>query len=595
MNQRFLCGVLLLTVGCSADTNSGSNAPDGGAGNSPGGSGNGGAAGQQGTGATSTGNTPGGGGATGNGGSGTGIGGSGPGNGGSGTGNGGSSIGGGGATGTGGTAGAGMGGGAGTGGQPADTGESVLERNKHANRDGFFIQPTLTAAAAAKMSRDTAFAPKFTGQMFASPLYLQNGPGGKGVFFAVTTANDVMAFDETTGATVWTKNIGAPATGVGCGIGSPLGIISTPVIDATSRTIYVAAAVSKNSAVQHQVDAFSVDDGTEKPGYPVVVSGTSGSTTFTAAPQNQRSALSLVKGTLYVAYGGYVGDCGNYHGWVVGINTADPTQHGGWASLGKGEGIWASGGMASDGNGVFAVTGNSTAGVADHMASDSEEVVRVTGLGVLDRSNQNLFFPASWHSMDSGDQDLGSASPVYISVPGATPANLVAAASKDGHLYLLDPANLGGMAGFKTDFVVANGSNTIHTALGSYTTAKGRYVTLGTDSGGKCPAGGASGRVVMGIHIPAGSPPTPEVTWCATSAGGVPGPIATSTDGTANAIVWYMSGSTLMGVDGDTGKTVYSGTGANGCNNVQHWTSLIAAKGRIVSPSDGTLCSWSSK
>jgi hypothetical protein len=97
------------------------------------------------------------------------------------------------------------------------------------------------------------------------------------------------------------------------------------------------------------------------------------------------------------------------------------------------------------------------------------------------------------------------------------------------------------------------------------------------------------------VHIPAGSPPAPEVTWCSALSGAVPGPIATSTDGTSNVIVWYMNGSTLMGVDGDTGKTIYSGTGANGCGNVEQWTSLIAAKGRIVSASNGTLCSWSSK
>ncbi|HVW25878.1 MAG TPA: hypothetical protein VHC69_10935 [Polyangiaceae bacterium] len=605
MKQPFLCSILFLAVGCSSGTNSGGE-PVGAAGtagasgsagsNQSGASGTSASGGHVGSGGTAAnGGNSANGGASANGGGGTGTAGSA--NGGSangGSGNGGSGNGG---AGNGGTAGAGTGGASGAGGA-LDTSQSVLERNKHPNRDGFFIQPALTTAAAAKMSRDAGFAPKFSNQMWASPLYLEQGPNGKGVFFAVTTGNDVLALDETTGATVWTKNIGTPAstTGVPCGDIHPLGILSTPVIDAASRTIYVAGAVGGATGItSHQVHAYSVDDGTEKAGFPVTIKGTSGSTTFTPAPQNQRGALSLVNGTLYVAFGGHVGDCGPYHGWVVGIDTTDPTKMGGWATLGQGEGIWAPGGMASDGNGVFAVTGNSTVGVGDHMMSDSEEVVRITGLGVLDRSNQNLFFSSNWHTMDAGDQDLGSASPVYISVPGATPANFVVAVTKDGHMFLLDPANLGGMGGSKVDFMVANGVNSVHTALGSYTTTKGRYVMLGTDANAACPAGGASGKVVMAVQIPAGNPPKPAVAWCAPQAGAVPGPIATSTDGTTNVIVWYMSGNTLMGVDGDTGKTVYSGSGADGCSGVEQWTSLIAAKGRIVSASNGTLCSWSSK
>ena len=169
--------------------------------------------------------------------------------------------------------------------------------------------------------------------------------------------------------------------------------------------------------------------------------------------QNQRSALSLVNGILYVAYGGHVGDCGPYHGWVVAINPSGATPTvGAWATGGVGEAIWAAGGMASDGNGVFAMTGNSTNGTTTHL--DSEEVVRITGLGTLNRTNANLFFPGTatqatptWRTMDSTDADLGSNSPVYVQVPGATPSTYVVAISKDGHMFLLNSTNLGGMGG----------------------------------------------------------------------------------------------------------------------------------------------------
>jgi len=152
-------------------------------------------------------------------------------------------------------------------------GNSVLERNNHPSRDGHFVQKLLTKAAAATMTSDAGFAATFTGNMWASPLYLENGPGGKGVFFAVTTGNDVIALDETTGATVWTHNLGSSPTanGVSCGNIHPLGILSTPVIDASSRTIFVAGAIGTTSIARHEVHALSVDDGTERPGWPVDV------------------------------------------------------------------------------------------------------------------------------------------------------------------------------------------------------------------------------------------------------------------------------------------------------------------------------------
>jgi hypothetical protein len=441
---------------------------------------------------------------------------------------------------------------------------------------------------AGKMAADTTFnsGATYSGAVWASPLYLQNGPGGKGAFFIPTTSNDVLALDETAGTTLWKKNLGsAPSsTGAGCGNISPIGVISTPVIDETARVIYVAGATGTSSIMDHQVHALSIEDGSEKSGWPFSASKlTSGSMAFMPQPQNQRSALSLVGGTLYVAYGGHIGDCGAYHGWVAGINTSDPTKFGGWSSGGQGEGIWAAGGMASDGTGVFALTGNNTQRVTTHL--DSEEAVRITGLGTLSDS----FYASSWQTMDSGDADLGASNPVYIQLAGATPSKILAVVSKDGHMYLLDAGALGGKGGQKVDFMVANGTMAIHTAVASYKTAAGTYVVFGTDTGAICPSGG--GKNIVSVLIAPGSPPKPSVAWCAPLSGPVTGPISTTTDGTSDVVVWYMNNGKLAGVDGDTGASVY--TSSNSCAGVRQWTSPIAVKGRIVVAGDGNMCSWS--
>jgi hypothetical protein len=246
--------------------------------------------------------------------------------------------------------------------------------------------------------------------------------------------------------------------------------------------------------------------------------------------------------------------------------------------------------MASDGNGVFALTGNNTQGTSTHL--DSEAGVRITGMGTLADS----FYSASWRSMDMADADLGASSPLYIEVPGATPSKMFAAISKNGHLYLLDAAALGGMGGQKVDFQVAGTatgtSMLIHTTPASYVTAQGVHIVFGTDNSGNCPAGGPTGQVIMSVLIPAGAPPKPTVAWCAPLGKPTTGPISTTTDGTNEVVVWFMNNGKLNGVDGDTGASIFAG-GTSTCSGVQQWTSPIAVNGRIVTTGNGHLCSWS--
>ena len=421
---------------------------------------------------------------------------------------------GGGAAGRGGAAGASAGrGGSGTGGA-VTVNQNVLERNKNPSRDAHFVQPGLTRSVAANMVPTPGFTATFTGSMWASPLYMENGPGAAGAFFAVTTGNDVFALDETTGAVKWMRNIGSSpqSSGAGCGSIHPIGILSTPVIDATSRTIYVAGAIGNQSAIQrHEVHALNVEDGTSKSGWPIDVSNmASGGFTFDPPSANQRSALSLVNGILYVAYGGHVGDCGPYHGWVMGINAANPTMRGGWVTGGQGEAIWAAGGLASDGNGVIATTGNRNGGGSTtHL--DSEQVTRVTGMG----TRADAFWPASWRQMDTDDADLGATNPVVVQVPGGTPSTIVVAVTKNGYLYVLNAANFGGQDGHLVRLRLTAGTDTgfasmyIKTAPAVYRTATGLYVALTVDSGNPmCPNTG-SGKQVVGVRITPGSPSLP--------------------------------------------------------------------------------------
>ena len=370
-------------------------------------------------------------------------------------------------------------------------------------------------------------------------------------------------------------------------------MLATPAIDATARTIYVAGAIGGGSGVTGQiVSAINADDGTVRSGWPVSVS-TAGS--FDPKLHNQRSALSLVNGILYVPYAGYVGDCGAYRGRVVAISTSNPATVGQWMTGGQGEGIWCMGGLASDGNGVIAVTGNRTPGNATSMPhADSEQVVRITGMG----TKADYYYPTNWQAMDESDADFGSVNAMVVNVPGATPSSVVVAIAKDGRGYVLNAASLRGSTtstaagGHLSTFTLASGAMSIHSVPAAYRTAQGTYVVVSTTSGSTgCPAGGtgSGGRRVMAVRI--GTNLSGTIAWCSEMAMPTTGPIATTTDGaTGDAIVWYTSGGQLRGVDGDTGATIYMSS--NTCAGVQKWTSPIAVKGRIIAAGNGRLCAW---
>ena len=133
--------------------------------------------------------------------------------------------------------------------------------------------------------------------------------------------------------------------------------MGTPVIDPSTGIIY---AVGLTSTTLYKMFAFYINDGTAVTGFPV-------SLTVSAQYQNQRAALTLANGHVYVPFGGWIGDCGTYHPNVVSVNlTGTPAQDHQFqpqSGCENGAGMWGASGMAADGSGnLYATSGNSTDG-----------------------------------------------------------------------------------------------------------------------------------------------------------------------------------------------------------------------------------------
>jgi outer membrane protein assembly factor BamB len=417
--------------------------------------------------------------------------------------------------------------------------------------------------------------------VYAQPLFI-DGMGGQDLVIVATEWDNVYAFDGATGAQVWTQTLGTPVplASLPCGNIDPYGVTGTPVVDFASRTVFMDAEITTDGGMtnQHQVFALDVDTGAIKPGWPVEMNtmAKSGNTTFDALHQGQRGALALFNGTLYVPFGGRYGDCPVYHGWVVAIDTANPTQVTAWATTANAGGTWAPGGVSTDGTNLFISTGNTQ---STTVWGGGDAVIRLSP--GMPPAMSAYFAPMNWHDLDDFDQDLGSA-PIVFDLPGSSPGALAIAFGKDGNAYLVDRNNLPGIGTPLGQLDVA--TDEIISAPVLYTTATATYVAARAN-GRICTSGQGD---LFTVKIVPGSPPTLAASWCAT--GGAGAPMVTTSDGHSDAIVWTLgaeSDNHLHAFDGDTGAAIPFTDSNLNVPGLRRYNTPIAAKGALYVPVDG--------
>ncbi len=462
---------------------------------------------------------------------------------------------------------------------------NVPRHHNHDTRDGLYVDPAFTKAAGGSLKRDLSFSGVIQGNAYAQPLYIEGGPGGRAMVIAVTESDNVYALDATTGAILWQRNVGTPVplNKLPCGDIDPLGITGTPTVDLSTRTLYLDAMTTPDQGTtqRHLLYALNVDTGTTNSGWPISVDAVahSGVTTFNSTYQNERGALAVLGGYLYVPYGGHAGDCGPYHGWLVGVQTTDPSSVLAWATTATAGGAWACGGVASDGNDPYISTGN-TEGVSTW--SGGEAILRFQPGPVFSGQTADYWAATNWVALDNSDIDIGGSGPLIIDVPGANPSQLVVSLGKDGNAYLLARNNLGGISAPVAQAHLA--SSPIINAAASYRTTLGSYVVF------------RSASQLTSFRITGTTPPTIVKVWTA-SHNGFGSPFVTTTDGTNNVVVWGVGSEgdqRLHGFDGDTGAVVFSGGGADELMaGTRRFNTGIAARGRIYFAADDRVYAFS--
>jgi outer membrane protein assembly factor BamB len=245
--------------------------------------------------------------------------------------------------------------------------------------------------------------------------------------FAATENNTVYALNARTGRVIWSRHLGAPmvASALPCGNIEPVtGITGTPAI--SGGTIYAVAYLGSN---QHVLFALRLSNGTVRFQRPADAPG--------ADPKvhQERAALSVSKGRVYVPYGGLFGDCGEYKGRVVSVPTSGSGGNDSFTvGVSRLGGIWAPSGAAVDRSGnLFVSTGNGESSGFDF----GDSVLRLSPT----LQQTSFFRPPNGGQLNSGDTDLGSVGPTLVG------RGRLFAVGKEGVAVLLRTGNLGGVGG----------------------------------------------------------------------------------------------------------------------------------------------------
>lgn len=312
------------------------------------------------------------------------------------------------------------------------------------------------------------------GEVYAQPLYM---PGvlidghPTNVVYVATMHNTIYAFNaDVPGAgPLWQKNLGTPVkapTANGCPsqnfTGVELGVLSTPVIDSATNTIYSVSASPSGSGYSHTIHALDLTTGQEKFNGPQAIQASAsgngynsqnGSVTMgPASTEVQRTALLLANGQVYAAFGNCGPDVDPWHGWIIGYNSSNlqnqQTLFNTTPNGGQG-GVWQSGrGLVADAAGdLYFATGNSTptsygSTPATTGSSSGDAAQQDYGMRLLQLTSagqfQGSYPPPNYTALNTYDLDFSSSGPLLV--PGTS---LLVAGGKDGIIYVFDTRSFG--------------------------------------------------------------------------------------------------------------------------------------------------------
>jgi hypothetical protein len=412
------------------------------------------------------------------------------------------------------------------------------------------------------------------GEVYAQPLYAENVPlpatGLHDVVFVATENDTVFAFDAdaspcrmiwqtsflnlTTGVTTVPACLmmagactdGGTRNDVGTNDITPqIGITGTPVINPATGILYVVSKTKESTtsgpSYVQRLHALDITTGNEEPFSPVVIratvtgngAGTNGEdqVPFDPLHENQRAALALSGGNVYVAFGSH-GDVAPFHGWLMAYSASTLAQVAVFNTTpnsAPSEGGLSEGGAAPsiDTSGtIFGVTGQGVFDANSATAPNTEYAQTLLRLSVNAIAGSftvlDHFTPFDQLGLTASGLNLGSSGALLLPNQSNGPAHMAVIGGEPGFLYLVNRDNLGGFTLGGPDKVVAtlnlNGAiygTPVFWQGALYTTATGQNLSVYPLSSGVL----ASVPGTLSRETFVFPPPTPVISANGTRAG----------------------------------------------------------------------------
>ncbi|MGA7292702.1 MAG: hypothetical protein WBW53_08800 [Terriglobales bacterium] len=366
-----------------------------------------------------------------------------------------------------------------------------------------------------------------------------------------------------------------------------VGILSTPVIDAASGTLYVVAKTYENSKFVHRLHALDVATGLEKTGSPVVISASyqlaGKAYVFADAMQVNRPALLLENGDLYIAFGsnGCRGD--QEEGWVLSYSASTLEPQGAFdVEPGRSAAaIWQrGGGLSSDSDGY--IYGATADGYFKSGVNFGESVFKLSQAGSA-LQLADWFTPFDELYLDEHDMDMSEPVLVLPDQTGKYP-HLSAAVGKEGTIYLLNRDNMGHFCKTCTQT-----DTQIVEELPSFAPETGALVYWNNaiySSG--------AGSPIAGLSLKSGKLAKTAFAKSKQADNGH-SPVI-SANGTSGGLLWQLNGSTLTAYDALTLQVLYASSqapnGRDALPSLPHFANLVVANGKLYVGTNNSIVAF---
>jgi len=343
----------------------------------------------------------------------------------------------------------------------------VTAQYDNARTGSYTAESTLTPRTVSPVTFGKTGVLKVDGDVYAQVLHLPSvaipGKGTHAAIFVATEHNSVYAFDAASGDPLWRANLSGGASGatplsmrnVQCPFIRPeVGITPTPVIDTTTRTMFVLVRTKEGGRYVQRLHALDVATGGPRHAAVEIsafVPGTGagsdhGVVAFDALRENPRAALLLVGGRVVLSWASSC-DVGPYHGWIMAYDAKTLSQVAVFNTTPDGSdgGVWqGDAGLAADERGrIYAITGNGTFSAGRAGGRDYGDTMLQLTLGPKSFTVSDYFTPFDQKRLDEQDGDLGAGGPLLLPDQRGARRRLVFFGGKGGGVYLLDRDHLG--------------------------------------------------------------------------------------------------------------------------------------------------------